>query len=84
MSSFFSDNSSSTASSSFYYTYNHGFRDSTENLKVKRSDPNRPLSHLVEKESLLKDLKDQKDEPSGMPQEPILFDPKELVLGGKK
>ena len=75
----YSDTTSSTESYMYYRSDNERF--SRLKTNIKKSDRNRPLAHLTEKEHL---LKEEKDEPSGMPQELILFDPKELVLGGKK
>lgn len=77
MNSWLSDNTSSTSS-----TYNSGFyytsRSPIIKMHVKKSDSQRPLAHLRETEV---QLKEEKDKPSvSMPTEPILFDPKDLVL----
>lgn len=82
MSTFGWDASTSTASTSINmdYYYGHTIRDRYKKFSVKKSDSRRPLSELRLKEE---QLKNKKDEPPGMPTEPILFDPEELVLGGK-
>lgn len=63
-------------------TIDYGYAPHRINKKfsVIRSDERRPLANLKIKEE---SLKIEEDEPSGMPKEQILFDPKELVLGGK-
>jgi len=85
MSSFSWETSTSTSSTMDYF-YNDTLRDHSikrkkRKLGITKGDPLSPLSHLRKTEE---NLKDEKDEPSGgMPTELILFDPKELVLGGK-
>ena len=83
MTTFGWDTSTSTASTNMDYYYNDTLRDRAIKRKshLSKSESRRPLAHLKLKEE---DLKDPGDKPSdGMPTELILFDPKDLVLGGK-
>jgi len=68
------DKMTSTSSTSSWFDSSHSPFLRREN----RGQSERPLAHLLEKERL---LKVEKEKPSGgMPEEIILFDPKELVL----
>ena len=68
-----STSTSSSSTTGYYYKRKVG---------VIKSDERRPLADLKRKEESLK--LEEEDGSSGMPKEQILFDPKELVLGGKK
>ena len=75
------DSASTSTTSSFdspYYISNFRLERIREPpVKLKKSRPERPLAYLRAKEEELKN-----GTPSfGMPQEPIMFDPKDLVLG---
>ncbi len=53
-----------------YKRYQH------QNPEVEKGNPDRPLAYLMEKE---REIKNEEEPSAGMPQEKILFDPKELV-----
>lgn len=82
MSSWLSSTStSSTASDYFTYRYNYEepLRIRIRKDYLKQSDQRRPLAHLKQKEEALKEERGQTIS-LGMPEEQILFDPKDLVL----
>ena len=83
MSIFSWDSSTSTSSTSRDHYYGYTMRDRYKKVSVKKSDSQRPLSELRLKEEQLKEEQLQDQPSGGMPEELILFDPKELVLGGK-
>ena len=71
---------STSTSSTIDYSYGYTIRRPQKKYRAVQGDGRRPFAHLKIKEEA---LKIEEDEPSGMPKEQILFDPKELVLGGK-
>lgn len=76
MSSYWSTSSTTSSSSTTwgtqYYNYNYA--------APQRVNSERPLAHLKAAED---DLKETREAPPAMPEDKIMFDPEELVLGGE-
>lgn len=86
MSAYWSTSSSTSSSTStwggrYEYYYGNNYRPVYyEKRRSPRLFGERPLKTLVEAERA---LKEQAEVPPSMPQDTLMFDPEELVLGGE-
>jgi hypothetical protein len=78
MSAYWSTSTSSSTTSSTWHST--GTIYYYEKRKVPRAGPDRPLKKSVQSEN---DLKEERENPVGMPKEAMMFRPEDLVLGGE-